>query len=443
MIRRPPRSTLSSSSAASDVYKRQTQSTGQKKGAMGVDDCGEHSVGTEFVVLGMGCAVVGSVGSTLGLILQKLAQLQNHDAPQEEKYSTSGAIVWSPTWLLGLAMLILIPFPLDLIAFSLAPQSLVVPLTGVTLVLNQVIAPKVLKERIRLLDWVATGVIVVGIVLSTAFGSHCSRSYTLDQIKHLFEQTPFLVAEGVFVLTMVLSWWWITFGAQMCCTQESNDKSCSVVFGWCAGAVGGQQQIFLKATGELFESGFNGSSDWDRWEAWMFVLGCIVLAVGQIQLLNKGLELWTAIKYLPIYNVCLILCSTTYGSIFYEEYRDLNTVGMVMFPFGVVVVVIGALVLGSKDDQDLDSTKVAVPYLLRLEQITEWIVWPEPGTTKDTKEPNPTIGSPPTSTCILVQSSASGQGPTTTPSGIKLSSGSTDLEQTQVAGGLPIHGSLD
>eukprot|EP00656_Telonema_subtile_P048652 TRINITY_DN5851_c0_g1_i3.p1 TRINITY_DN5851_c0_g1~~TRINITY_DN5851_c0_g1_i3.p1 ORF type:complete len:122 (-),score=41.54 TRINITY_DN5851_c0_g1_i3:262-627(-) len=37
MIRRPPRSTLSSSSAASDVYKRQvsTQSTGHSEGNMG------------------------------------------------------------------------------------------------------------------------------------------------------------------------------------------------------------------------------------------------------------------------------------------------------------------------------------------------------------------------------------------------------------------------
>ena len=32
----------------------------------------------------------------------------------------------------------------------------------------------------------------------------------------------------------------------------------------------------------------------------------------------QGMALWTAIKYLPIYNVCLILCSTTYGGIFYE-----------------------------------------------------------------------------------------------------------------------------
>eukprot|EP00658_Telonema_sp_P-2_P065593 TRINITY_DN547_c0_g1_i10.p3 TRINITY_DN547_c0_g1~~TRINITY_DN547_c0_g1_i10.p3 ORF type:complete len:151 (-),score=20.24 TRINITY_DN547_c0_g1_i10:341-793(-) len=104
----------------------------------------------------------------------------------------------------------------------------------------------------------------------------------------------------------------------VCSDQVTIDRSCSVVFGYCAGAVGGQQQVFLKATGELFESTFNGKSEWNRWEATMFAVACIVLAVGQIQLLNKGLCLWSAIKYLPIYNVCLILCSTTYGGIFYQ-----------------------------------------------------------------------------------------------------------------------------
>eukprot|EP00658_Telonema_sp_P-2_P014971 TRINITY_DN1571_c0_g1_i2.p3 TRINITY_DN1571_c0_g1~~TRINITY_DN1571_c0_g1_i2.p3 ORF type:complete len:144 (-),score=35.75 TRINITY_DN1571_c0_g1_i2:332-763(-) len=48
MIRRPPRSTLSSSSAASDVYKRQsTQSTGEQHRSMGI--CGPADGDPEMI----------------------------------------------------------------------------------------------------------------------------------------------------------------------------------------------------------------------------------------------------------------------------------------------------------------------------------------------------------------------------------------------------------
>eukprot|EP00658_Telonema_sp_P-2_P065592 TRINITY_DN547_c0_g1_i1.p1 TRINITY_DN547_c0_g1~~TRINITY_DN547_c0_g1_i1.p1 ORF type:complete len:457 (-),score=77.38 TRINITY_DN547_c0_g1_i1:348-1718(-) len=228
----------------------------------------------------------------------------------------------------------------------------------------------ILGETITWLDWLATGIITVGIVFSTAFGSHCSLSYTVDEIMDFFEAIPFIVAECIFLVSMVASFWWVTWGAKMVCSdQVTIDRSCSVVFGYCAGAVGGQQQVFLKATGELFESTFNGKSEWNRWEATMFAVACIVLAVGQIQLLNKGLCLWSAIKYLPIYNVCLILCSTTYGGIFYQEYKVLSTLGMIMFPFGVFIVVLGATVLACKNSDSADASKVVMPWAIGLERI--------------------------------------------------------------------------
>ena len=52
-----------------------------------------------------------------------------------------------------------------------------------------------LKEKVSCLDWIATGVITCGIVLSTAFGSHCSLAYTVDEIMDFFGKTPFQVLE--------------------------------------------------------------------------------------------------------------------------------------------------------------------------------------------------------------------------------------------------------
>jgi len=323
--------------------------------------CGEDSTGVHLVMIGMALAVLASVGSTFGLILQKLAQVQNDALPPDKQYTKTGAIICSPTWMLGFVLLIAVPFPLDLVAFSLAPQSLVVPLTGVTLILNQVIAPFMLKEKVSMLDWIATGVIAVGIIFTTAFGSHCSYEYTVDHMLGFFEQLAFQVAEVLFVISMVFCWWWVTWGVPRWYADEKADQMRAVAYGYMAGAVGGQQQIFLKATGELLETSINGAGEWDRWESWMLAVACFGFAVAQIQLLNKGLALWTAVKYLPIYNVCLILCSTTYGSIFYQEYKGLETIGYVMFPIGVTVVVAGSMVLTLKNEQRTEQDPTVLP----------------------------------------------------------------------------------
>ena len=59
---------------------------------------------------------------------------------------------------------------------------------------TQVLAPWMLNEKLTRLDWIATGVICVGIVCATAFGSHCSYTYTLQQMVNLFEETIFIVS---------------------------------------------------------------------------------------------------------------------------------------------------------------------------------------------------------------------------------------------------------
>lgn len=52
--------------------------------------------------------------------------------------------------------------------------------------MNQVLAPYILGERLTRIDTAATGIIVVGIVLSTAFGVHSSANYTIEKLLSLW-----------------------------------------------------------------------------------------------------------------------------------------------------------------------------------------------------------------------------------------------------------------
>jgi len=321
--------------------------------------CGEGAIGIGWTILGMGLCVLASVGSTFGLILQKMAHIKQEERSEEDKWPEVNGMMCSPYWVVGLVLLVAVPFPLDMVAFTLAPQSLVVPLTGVTLVLNQVVAPWLLNEKLTRLDWIGTGIICCGIVCATAFGTHCSYTYTLQQIVDLFEETVFIVCEVGWVILCIFCSIWVLGGAEMYYTDQGPiDRSRSVAFAILSGSVGGQQQIFLKATGEMLESSFDGRGEWDRFEPYVFILCCAGFAVGQIMLLNKGLVLWTAVKYLPIYNVSLILCSTTFGAIFYKEYEALDTVGIIMFPLGVAIVIVGSLLLALKQETSVEVEQI-------------------------------------------------------------------------------------
>lgn len=50
-----------------------------------------------------------------------------------------------------------------------------------------------------------------------------------------------------------------------------------------------------------------------------------------------------------------ILSCTTFGAIYYEEYRAMSTVGQVMFCVGVLIICFGIGILTLKDDSEADA----------------------------------------------------------------------------------------
>ena len=64
------------------------------------------------------------------------------------------------------------------------------------------IAPWALKESITRVDKLATLIIVAGVVLSTAFGSHNSVAWSMSELLELFEEPLFIiVTAGLWCLT--------------------------------------------------------------------------------------------------------------------------------------------------------------------------------------------------------------------------------------------------
>jgi len=105
----------------------------------------------------------------MGFVLQKQALRE----PHKQLWPKLGSVVVSPGWVAGFLLTATVPVLGDLVAYSLAPLSLTTPLSGVSVVLNMVIAPWALSEQLqRFPDVPATTLILIGCCLTTSFGDH-------------------------------------------------------------------------------------------------------------------------------------------------------------------------------------------------------------------------------------------------------------------------------
>jgi len=315
-------------------------------------------------LVGMAASVCSSIGSSFGCVLQKKAHAQNEQrvADGQPSYTVFAGIMLSPLWISGFVLLVLLPLPFDFISLALAPASLITPLGGVTIILNQIAAPICLGEKVSRLDWIATGVIVVGIVIASAFGVHCSNTYTGGQLAELYNQTAFIVVEVLLLTTMAVLLWCVHISGpeaitRSCCKDEPDvqlppwrlqlKQNRYLCYAFLAGGFGANTNVLLKSCGEMAENVFAGGSDEDYagYIPHLTMVGTVICAVGQIMHLNMGGALAPAVKYFPIYNVALITLTTVVALIYFEEYRLLSYAGIVAYPVGLIIVLFGIYIL--------------------------------------------------------------------------------------------------
>ena len=265
----------------------------------------------------------------------------------------------------GFVMLAFVPLPLDFIALANAGQSLIIPVgTGMTIVWNQLISPVVLKEKLSRQDKIATFFIVVGIVMSTAFGTHASPVYPSSTLISLFGETAFaILLVFLFITTVVASIVIHVEKVRLSIKEELQENVKLLSLGYIPSVYGSLQIMVFKVVGELSKNTFEGIpmekreivngtmitnsyirkvNEFLSWEIYFFTICVAFLAVFQITYMNKGLSMYNAVKYLPVYNTMLLMTCVVVGSIFFKEYKTFHPV---CFPIGCLLQAFGIRLL--------------------------------------------------------------------------------------------------
>jgi len=286
--------------------------------------------------LAMLVSILGSALTVGGLILQKMG------AKVPGEHRRLGDVVLSRTWLAGFALVAVADFPMSMFVYSLAPISLIAPLSGVTVVLNFVVAPHLLKEQAHLWpDLPATLLVATGIVLTTLVGAHDEAEYSAAALWSRFTDPAFVC---VMVCAAALVAGCIVYMQQAAAELQQVSKLGTwkvhqmLMPALASAGCGLFSNINLKAAGILLASG-------QIWPVLPWLILTVLPAALQINYLNKGMQLYPQAVFIPIYSACLMLATTIGGAIFYQDYtyiRDWHT--MLMF-FGGATAVAGGISL--------------------------------------------------------------------------------------------------
>lgn len=166
-----------------------------------------QSDGTEGLWwIGVLMSLGASFGTVIGMTLQKIGHQRNKRLPPAKRKSC-----WkSPFTWMGLALIIVLPAPLDVGALAFAKYSVLAPFSGFTLVLNAIVAPQCLGESVQLVDYLGAALICFGTSITTMYGSHASRTYDVEALISIYTSPKTLAytfVGGTFTICAVITVW--------------------------------------------------------------------------------------------------------------------------------------------------------------------------------------------------------------------------------------------
>ena len=335
------------------------------------------------------------------MALQKIGHQKNSALPIHERKSCwRNPYTWG-----GLCLMTLIPAPLDVGALAFAKYSVLAPFSGFTLVLNAIVAPVCLGETVEMVDYLGSALICFGTFVTTVYGSHHSRVYTVQRLNSIYGSEKCIIYVTIMILFAsfvgcalrrvfldpdllklaipqknskngrenshnsaskadesfedqhLLSGNEIRMESRK--TSSSSILTCCVpralatkfakdAMVWLAflnGLFGSTQQVLVKSLIELFKVSVDGRNQMHYALPYLLGFFALLFAAVQFRILNYGLEKFDQIKYVPMYSANIILTGVTSAWFLLDDAEDLNWNQILFFVGGGGITIVGVLLL--------------------------------------------------------------------------------------------------
>ncbi|OII73859.1 hypothetical protein cand_017850 [Cryptosporidium andersoni] len=288
------------------------------------------SIFVNYWYIGALSAICSAISAAMGDILTRYSFVYEESLPESERR----ILLLRPYWLCGMTLTIILNPLITLFAYSFTAASVIMPFVGLQIILSLVFAHFILGEHIRIIDYVAFGIISVGITVALFCGAKYIKINT-DEFSITDAYIAYNAILGISLAICIclslpinpLIFW--TKLQRFCITAVSGLAGAAC----CVSAKGGILLIEIAASGEWFKY-FNP-----------YLVGnifvCISMAIIQVFYLNWALLRYPATFVVPVVNSVLIAVGSTGAIIVYQE-TPRNSLGFIL---GVIAVIIGIIML--------------------------------------------------------------------------------------------------
>eukprot|EP00117_Sycon_ciliatum_P023506 scpid61404/ scgid19966/ NIPA-like protein 2 len=280
----------------------------------------------EAVLIGSAVAVGGNLLISVSMNAQRFAhtsQQQQRDADGVEKSRSSYLCNW--IWWVGLLLMVGGELG-NFAAYSFAPASVVAPLGMTTVLANAAIAVVFLKETLHADDILGAFMAVIGAFLIINFSGKEEPSAGLSgHILIGYLKQPVLITYlSVELLAVALIWY----------IRETKNLKSVVLTLLMSSLIGSWTVIAAKAVAGLLRMTLRGHSQFGQPIFYIMIVILAVTAVLQVKFLNQAMIDNPATVVVPTNFVFFTVSAIIGGVVFYQEFRGLHMLEILMFTIG-------------------------------------------------------------------------------------------------------------
>ncbi len=320
------------------------------------------------LMLGVTLCIVGASVVQIGYAYQKKSHIMTASSMPEDKCRR--------TWIFGFCVF-LIGQLINFVSLSFGAETIVSVIgLDATLISNCILAPLILKERLRNRDVVATGIIAIGAALIVYFSSGASQDYTVTELTDLFLRPPFIILAIVIILLLLglqtrlyfatekkkrLSNYRKQTQKQDTPTQGTGSNSLEVALNITTqsaicGAVG---FTLAKCSTLVIKESFTASNQFAVPQTYAIIGVWLFAAVNEVRLLNIALKHGDSLMIIPAQYVMNSILCIICGLVYFEEYKffPLSHVGALCAGSSMTAVGIYVIALRGRDSEGAATEK--------------------------------------------------------------------------------------
>jgi len=316
----------------------------------------DESPESSLWLLGVFFSILSSTCTNLGVNLQKYSFLCEAKRTKNEKRS----YVYQPKWTCGLLMVVAGGL-LDFVALGLAPQSLITPVGGFTMVANVFFAHYFLNEALNRNDGIATALIIGGVVQVALFADKSERCYTVDELASFYARTAFIIYAIVICILFFILLYLVKHIENILQSSGSNSEKYEkyrrvhpILYPALSGLFGAQSVLFAKSTAELIKT-FAGENQFTQFRTYSTACAMFLCILLQIHWLARGLEQFDAIFMIPVFQCFFITISIIGGGVYFDEFKGMPAFQFSMFLIGVIVIIAGVFLMSKRQMSEVNS----------------------------------------------------------------------------------------